>query len=162
MLKSSSRRKEREKALQTLYRLDIFGAGGAGGAGAGAKAAKVGSSKGGTLATSSESGESGSYAHTVSEGVISNLTEINRLIDKSSKNWSLARMAVVDRNILRIAVYELLYHGDIPCKVVMDEAVELANRFGAENSSSFINGVIDSAYKEILSRRRPSMRDMGQ
>ncbi len=158
MLKSSSRRKEREKALQTLYRFDIFAVGGAVGGG---KSASVGS-KGGSLTSPSEKVESGSYARTVSDGVISNLTEIDRLINRSSKNWSLARMAVVDRNILRIAVYELLYHGDVPCKVVMDEAVELANRFGAENSSSFINGVIDSVNTEILSRRRPSMRDMGQ
>ncbi len=150
--KRSSRRKERERALQTLYRFDISGGGGGGGREARAD----------TMASPVEVRESSSYGRIISEGVIRNLTEIDRLIDGASKNWSLARMAVVDRNILRIAVYELLYHGDVPCKVVMDEAVELANRFGAENSGSFINGVIDKVYEEILSRRRPSMRDAGQ
>jgi len=150
--KSSSRRKEREKALQTLYRVDISG--GSGGSRGGAKSD--------TKTTPFETGESGSYGSTVSEGVIRNLTEIDRLLEKASKNWSLARMAVVDRNILRIALYELLYHSDVPSKVVMDEAVELANSFGAENSASFINGIIDRVYKEIIAHRRPSMRESGQ
>jgi len=151
--RTPSRRKEREKALQTLYMLDIAGGSGrAGGVGG----------KSDIRATPFSAGESASYGSTVSEGVTRNLKEIDRLVERASKNWSLARMAVVDRNILRIAVYELLYHSDVPNKVVMDEAVELANSFGAENSASFINGVIDKVYKEILARRRPSVRETGQ
>jgi len=151
--RTSSRRKEREKALQTLYMLDIAGGSGrAGGTGG----------KSDIRATPFSAGESASYGSTVSEGVTRNLKEIDRLVERASENWSLARMAVVDRNILRIAVYELLYHSDVPNKVVMDEAVELANSFGAENSASFINGVIDKVYKEILARRRPSVRETGQ
>jgi len=145
--KRAGRSKEREKALQTLYRFDISGGT---------------ESKADAMTPPVEVKESASYGHIVGEGVLRNLTEIDRLIVKASENWSLARMAVVDRNILRIAVYELLYHGDVPNKVVMDEAVELANRFGAENSASFINGIIDKVYKEILSRRHPSMRDDGK
>ncbi len=132
--KRASRRKERERALQMLYRLDISGWQNEGhGPQAG-----------------------GAYARTLAEGVARNLAEIDRLIEKASTNWTLSRMAVVDRNILRLAVYELLYHQDVPCKVVMDEAVELAGRFGAEASASFINGVIDSVYRDILSWRSPS------
>jgi len=99
------------------------------------------------------------YGRIIGEGVMSNLATIDRFIDGASKNWSLTRMTVVDRNILRIAVYELLYHSDVPCKVVMDQAVELAGRFGSENSAPFINGVIDNVYKEILSGRFPSRRN---
>jgi len=151
--RTSSRRKEREKALQTLYMLDIAGGSGrAGGAGG----------KSDIRATPFSAGEAASYGSTVSEGVTRNLKEIDRLVDRASENWSLLRMAVVDRNILRIAVYELLYHSDVPNKVVMDEAIELATSFGAENSASFINGVIDKVYKEILARRRPSVRETGQ
>jgi N utilization substance protein B len=152
--RTSSRRKEREKALQTLYMLDIAGGSGrAGGVGG----------KSDIRATPFNTGESASsYGSIISEGVTRNLKDIDRLIERASENWSLARMAVVDRNILRIAVYELLYHSDVPNKVVMDEAVELANSFGAENSASFINGVIDKVYKEILLRRRPSVHETGQ
>jgi len=142
--KRSGRRKERERALQTLYKFDISGGG------AGLSAIPV------------EVSEPASYGKALSDGVTRNLNEIDRLIDRASKNWSLSRMGVVDRNILRIAVYELLYHGDVPCKVVLDEAIELANRFGAENSSSFINGIVDKVYRVILARRRPSMREGGQ
>ncbi len=141
--KRATRRKERERALQMLYRLDISGWQAEGGQ------------------PSSESRGGGSYALTLAEGVSRNLAEIDRLIDRASTNWTMARMAVVDRNILRLAVYELLYHQDVPCRVVMDEAVELAGRFGAENSASFINGVIDRAYKDILSWRSPSGREAG-
>ncbi len=101
----------------------------------------------------------GEYARSLAEGVARNLAEVDRLIEKASTNWQLSRMAVVDRNILRLAVYELLYHQDVPCRVVMDEAVELAARFGAEASASFINGVIDRVYRDILSRRSPSVKD---
>jgi len=133
--KRASRRKERERALQMLYRIDISGWQNESGPGP-----QVG----------------GAYARTLAEGVARNLAEIDRLIEKASTNWTLARMAIVDRNILRLAVYELLYHQDVPCRVVMDEAVELAGRFGAEASASFINGVIDRVYKDILSWRSPS------
>lgn len=141
-----------------LYRLDISGGGPGGGAGGGAGGAGGGQAEGRSV-TPEGGRKAGSYGQIIGEGVMSNLAEIDRLIDGASKNWSLTRMAVVDRNILRIAVCELLYHSDVPCKVVMDQAVELANRFGAENSGLFINGVIDSVYKEILSERHLSMRN---
>lgn len=75
--------------------------------------------------------------------------EIDDLLEKSSENWTLARMTVIDRNILRIATAELLYHKDIPPKVVIDEAVEIAKKFGSEDSPDFINGVLDRIRKEV-------------
>lgn len=75
--------------------------------------------------------------------------EIDELLEKSSENWTLARMTVIDRNILRIATAELLYHKDIPPKVVIDEAVEIAKKFGSEDSPDFINGVLDRIRKEV-------------
>ncbi len=77
------------------------------------------------------------------EGVFKNKDEIDALIDETSENWKIDRMAVVDRNILRFSVYELLYVDDIPPSVTMNEAIELAKRYGAEDSPSFINGILD-------------------
>ncbi|MFQ5354078.1 MAG: transcription antitermination factor NusB, partial [Thermodesulfobacteriota bacterium] len=152
----------REKALQMLYRLDISGGGPGVGAGGGAGGGGGGQQDESRSVTTEGGKKKESYWQVIGEGVMSNIAEIDRLIDGASKNWSLTRMAVVDRNILRIAVYELLYHSDVPCKVVMDQAVELANRFGAENSGPFINGVIESLYKEILRDRHPSMSSAGE
>lgn len=75
--------------------------------------------------------------------------EIDELLEKSSENWTLARMTVIDRNILRIATAELMFHKDIPPKVVIDEAVEIAKKFGSEDSPDFINGVLDRIKKEV-------------
>ena len=70
--------------------------------------------------------------------------ELDRLIEESSDNWSLSRMSKVDISILRLAVFELLYCDDIPSKVTMNEAIDLGKIFGAENSGSFINGILDA------------------
>ena len=69
--------------------------------------------------------------------------EIDKLIEEHSHNWRLDRMARVDRSVLRVAVYELRFRDDIPKKVTLNEAVELGKRFGTEESSAFINGVLD-------------------
>jgi transcription antitermination protein NusB len=77
------------------------------------------------------------------QGVIEHLSEIDPLIRKYTEHWSLERMALVDRNILRIAVFELLYLDDIPARVTLNEAIEIAKRYGDESSSAFINGILD-------------------
>ena len=77
------------------------------------------------------------------EGTFRNCREIDQLIEKFSHHWKMARMAVVDRNILRLATYELLYRHDIPTSVVLNEAVDIAKKFGTEDSGSFINGILD-------------------
>lgn len=81
------------------------------------------------------------------KGVLKNLEYIDSLIRKHVKNWEITRMAVVDRNILRIACFELLFLKDIPPKVSINEAIELAKRFGDIDSPRFVNGVLDKIYK---------------
>ena len=76
------------------------------------------------------------------KGVLSNSSEIDKVIDKYTNNWSLERINNVDRNILRIAIYEILYLENIPKSVSINEAVELAKKYGTKSSFSFVNGVL--------------------
>ncbi|MBI3307141.1 MAG: transcription antitermination factor NusB [Candidatus Omnitrophica bacterium] len=76
-------------------------------------------------------------------GTIEHLTEIDEVVSRYTENWQLWRMAVIDRNILRFATYELLYAGDIPPKVTINEAVNIAKKFSQEESGKFVNGVLD-------------------
>ena len=80
-------------------------------------------------------------------GVWENREKIDEEIRKVSKNWRLERMSRVDRAILRLATYELLFRDDIPPKVSINEAIELGKKFGDDNSYSFINGILDSIYR---------------
>jgi len=83
------------------------------------------------------------FAVALVRGVTSKLAELDeRLVDQTD-HWRLERMAAVDRNILRLALYELVFEDDTPPAVVIDEAVEIAKRFGSERSSQFVNGVLD-------------------
>ena len=77
-------------------------------------------------------------------GVKKNINQIDSLIEKFSSNWKISRISCVDRNAMRIAVYEMLYCGDIPSKVSINEAIEIGKKYGAEDSGSFINGILDS------------------
>ena len=77
------------------------------------------------------------------EGVTSHLEELDVFIVRYSEHWRLERMTIVDRNLLRLAIYELLYQPHIPVKVVINEAVEMAKRYGSEASGGFINGILD-------------------
>ncbi len=77
------------------------------------------------------------------EGVLRSREEIDALIERFSKNWTLDRMPAVDRNVMRIAVYELMCCRDIPAKVSINEAVDIGKKFGSEESGAFINGIID-------------------
>ena len=81
-------------------------------------------------------------------GVCENKEYIDGLISRSSKNWRLERMSRVDRSILRLGVFEMLYMEDIPPKVSIDEAVELGKKFGTEDSGAFINGVLDNVFNK--------------
>jgi N utilization substance protein B len=89
------------------------------------------------------------FSRLLVEGVCENKDEIDKLISKSSKNWRLDRMSRVDRNILRVAVFEVICMKDIPPKVSIDEAVELGKRFGTDESGAFINGVLDRIYSDL-------------
>jgi N utilization substance protein B len=83
------------------------------------------------------------YADELVRGVSASLQEVDALIRQASTNWRLERMARVDRNTLRIGAWELSHRKDIPRAVILDEAVEIAKRFGSDDSQSFVNGVLD-------------------
>ena len=92
------------------------------------------------------------FASELVAGVIANLPEIDSRIAEKSKHWSMARMARVDLNILRLAVFELLYRPDIPKNVTMNEAIEVAKKFGAEDSASFVNGILDEIASSVTDK----------
>jgi N utilization substance protein B len=83
------------------------------------------------------------YAERMVRGVATDLEKVDGAIRKASTNWRLERMARVDRNVLRLGAWELAQIDDVPRAVILDEAVELAKRFGSEDSGSFVNGVLD-------------------
>lgn len=87
-------------------------------------------------------------------GVCVHLRELDGLIGKASKNWRLERIAKVDRSILRLAVYELLYRDDIPPRVSINEAVDLGKKFGTEESGAFINGILDKIYTNLVTDKK--------
>lgn len=93
------------------------------------------------------------FAVRMFEGTLEHLDEIDGMIVKQAENWRIERMAVVDRNIMRMAIWEFLYEPETPKLVIIDEALEIAKKFGNEKSSQFINGVLDG----IL--RRYNLRD---
>jgi len=78
------------------------------------------------------------------KGVNDSLIAIDQLMEQYSHNWRLRRMSCVDRNILRIAVYEILFCDDIPFKVTINEAIDIGKKYGTEDSGAFINGILDS------------------
>jgi N utilization substance protein B len=126
-----ARTKARECALQALYQLDTSG-------GDAREAVR------GVLAHFEDADkETERFADELVRGVQSERAAIDELIQKSSTHWKLDRMARVDRNILRLGVYELLRRADVPVRVTLNEAVELGKKFGSEESSSFVNGVLD-------------------
>ncbi len=88
--------------------------------------------------------EAFAFARELVEGVAAHQSQIDALIQKHSENWRLERMSVTDRNILRLGTYELLYRPDIPPKVAINEAIELAKEFGTEDSPAFVNGILDA------------------
>jgi N utilization substance protein B len=89
------------------------------------------------------------FVRQIVEGVSRNVREIDRLIESHSTHWKISRMAIVDRNILRMAVFEILYCKDIPPSVSINEAIEIGKRFGTEESGAFINGVLDHIAKDL-------------
>jgi len=87
------------------------------------------------------------FADELLRGTLEHRDEIDSYLEKQTAHWRLERLASVDRNILRLAMYELLYREDTPVAVVMDEAIEIAKKFGAEESARFVNGVLDGFVK---------------
>lgn len=89
------------------------------------------------------------YADSLVRGVVAHRDRVDELIRTASTNWRLERMARVDRNLLRMAAYELLEQKAVPRAVILDEAIELAKQFGSEDSGSFVNGVLDRIAEEL-------------
>jgi len=92
------------------------------------------------------------YIETVYNGIHARQDEIDHMLGEKTIGWKFERLALLDRNILRLGVYELLYFDDVPPEVALDEAVELAKRFGTEHARKFINGILDRIWKEHSER----------
>jgi N utilization substance protein B len=131
-----SRRKAREAALQMLYQLDLSGE-------AAEPAIELYAQYLG------EDDDADEFALALVRGCAADNEQIDAKIREASRHWRLERMARVDRNILRLAVFELLSMPDVPRKVTLNEAVELAKRFGDENSPAFVNGVLDRIASDL-------------
>jgi N utilization substance protein B len=122
------RTRARRQALQILYQRDITG--------------DAVSRILGLKSYSLEDGEPDEYCRELVAGVERYLESLDQLIGEVSENWAVSRMPLVDRNILRIATYEILYDAEVPPSVAINEAVELAKVYGGEDSSKFVNGVL--------------------
>jgi transcription antitermination protein NusB len=88
------------------------------------------------------------YAQELVRGVAENMEKVDDLIRSQADNWRLERMPAVDRNVLRLAIYEMLFEKETPKLVVLDEAIELAKKFGSEQSGRFVNGLLDGLLKQ--------------
>ena len=126
------RRKAREHALQILFQLDIR------------KEKPSAALLKRFWAEYESDDEVKAFAEEIVKGTFKHFVKINDLTHQCAKNWSLDRMAVVDRNVLRMAVYEILYRMDIPTSVTINEAIEIAKKYGTDDSGAFVNGILDS------------------
>ncbi len=93
------------------------------------------------------------FVANIIEGVVNNLNKIDEYIIKYATEWPLDQITTVDRNILRIGIFELIYNDDIPSRVAINEAIEIAKTFGGESSGKFVNGVLGAIYKDILKQQ---------
>jgi N utilization substance protein B len=125
-----TRRKSREIAIQILYQLEI-------------NETDIDDAVSTYWDAYDPSPDLKEFSSHILKGVFRHRKEIDSLISKTSNHWSLRRMPPVDRSILRAAIFEILYCPDIPIKVSIDEAIELAKKYGTEKSSAFINGILD-------------------
>lgn len=91
------------------------------------------------------------FIHNLVDGIIEHIKELDKIIEKAAPQWPLEQIAVVDRNVLRLGLYELLFgnRDEVPPKVAINEAIELAKSFGGESSGKFVNGVLGTVYREI-------------
>lgn len=134
------RRKARELALQLLYQLDVQGEG--------SPAPYLDE----FWTRHPVDVEVRDFAEALVRGTKLHEAKIDELISQYAEHWELERMAVVDRNILREGIFEILWAGDVPPKVAINEALEVAKKFSTQESSRFINGILDRIHKEL----RPS------
>jgi transcription antitermination protein NusB len=145
---SAMRHRSREVALQVLYALDLSTREGARREGAAAGDAPAQDAFEAVAAHFELPAAARAFAAELVVGVRAHLAELDAHLAAHAHRWRLERMAAVDRNVLRLAAYEIL-HSDTPAEVVIDEAVELARRFGGERSPAFVNGVLDALAREL-------------
>jgi N utilization substance protein B len=131
-----ARRRSRELALQILFCWDVGPTMTADGLGE-------------TMDNAEASADVRAFAQTLVDGVIAELSFLDGAIAAAADNWSVERLAVVDRNVLRLAVYELSRADDVPPAVAIDEAIELGKRYSTAQSGSFINGVLDRVRRDL-------------
>jgi len=151
-MKPLSRRRAREIALQVLYSID---------ANADVDPAAALVFYFDRFAAEEREDEAEAEAGPVDQGYVETLvrevserrTEIDDLLGQLSRNWRVERIARVERTILRMALYELKFRDDIPARVTINEAIELAKRFGASDASAFVNGLLDSALSTLGIRK---------
>ena len=129
-----SRRQSRERALQILFQWDIHG--------------KAGEWLEDFWIQHPVSADVRPFVERLVDGVITHRAELDELIGAHATNWKISRMPIVDRNILRAALYELLWMPDVPAKVTMNEAIELAKRFADDETKKFVNGILDKILKD--------------
>lgn len=137
------RTRARELALQFLYQIDLRGR-------------EVEGDLDAFLAEEESDRTASEFAALLVRGTLEHQTTIDERIQSVVQNWELGRMAVVDRNVLRLATFELLYRDDIPPKVSINEAIELGKRFSTQNSGGFINGVLDKVKERYANRAEPT------
>jgi transcription antitermination protein NusB len=136
------RRIARESALQILYQLEFDPAG------AGAAVDSFWKKKRGTAETKE-------YSRWLVEGISANRGEIDAAIQSVSEHWRIPRMALVDRNILRLAAFELLHGGPIAPAIVINEAIEIAKKYSGPEAATFINGILDALRKKMRAKAAP-------
>ena len=136
-----TRRKARVKALQALFEIDSVGH-------------DVAEVLGRQTEDDPLEGESAIFMKELVEGVLSNEGEIDSVIEIYAPAWPVVQMALVDRNILRLAIFEILFNNKVPVKVAINEAVELAKMFGGDNTPKFINGVLGTVSAQSGKKRR--------
>jgi N utilization substance protein B len=124
-----SRHQARERALQILFQYDIHG--------------RPGLWLDVFWEKNEATDEVKAFAERLVAGVLEKKKELDALIGKYATNWKISRMPIVDRNILRAGVYELMWMDDVPAKVTVNEAIELAKSFGDDDASKFVNGILD-------------------
>ena len=126
------RTQARELALQLLYQIDLRG-----------DEVRADLDRALEEPTSADA-EVRAFARDLLDGYRQRAADIDRTIEEVARNWQLKRMAAIDRNILRLATYELLYRDDIPPLVTINEAIELAKKYSTRNSGPFVNGILDN------------------
>mgnify|MGYP001557994177 CR=1 FL=1 len=131
-----SRHHARERALQILFQYDIHG--------------KPGLWLDVFWKENEATDEVRAFAERLVSGVLDKKKELDALIGKYAANWKVSRMPIVDRNILRAGAYELLWMDDVPAKVTVNEAIELAKSFGDDDASKFVNGILDQILNKEL------------